>query len=55
MEFVIPGCNADPPKRVSSRMVHLTYAALYDGELTFDDLLDAGKRWAATRQGLRER
>lgn len=43
MQFVIPGCKIDPPKRVSAKMIHLTYAALYDGELTFDSLLHAAR------------
>tara|TARA_B110000046_G_C12842440_1_gene334216 strand:- start:41 stop:733 length:693 start_codon:yes stop_codon:yes gene_type:complete len=54
MEFVIPGCKPEPSLRVNSRMVHLTYAALYDGELTFASSLVAAKGWAAARQGLRE-
>ena len=43
MELTIPGCAADPPKRVCSKMVHLTYAALYDGEITFDTLLQGSR------------
>jgi hypothetical protein len=54
MQFVIPGCKEDPPKRAASKMVHLTYAALYDGELSHDQLLAAARRWASTRHGLRE-
>ena len=55
MDFIIPGCNPDPPKRVSSKMIHLTYAALEDGELTFDQMLGAAHSWGATRQSLRVR
>ena len=54
MDFVIPGCATEPSARVSSKMLHLTYAALYNGELTFDGLLTAAKGWGAARQGLRE-
>ena len=54
MEFVIPGTKPDPPLRIAGRRVNLTYAALFPGELTFDILLAACRRWAATRGGLRE-
>ena len=54
MEFIIPGCKPDPPLRVAGRRVNLTYAALFPGELTFDILLAACRRWAANRGGLRE-
>ena len=34
----------------------MTYAALYryDGEITFESMLAAGRSWAANRGGLRE-
>ena len=35
-------------------MIHLTYAALYDGELTFDSVLTAARGWGAARAALRE-
>ena len=54
MQFCIPGCKEDPPLRAVGKMVHLTYAVLYDGELTFERMLAAARTWAATRQGLRE-
>ena len=54
MEFTIPGCRPDPPKRVSSKQIHLTYAALHPNEMTFDSALAAAKGWGTTRHGLRE-
>ena len=36
MQFVIPGCIEEPALRANGKMVHLTYAALHDGELTFE-------------------
>ena len=54
MQFVVPGCRPDPPLRVSSKKLHLTYAALYPGELDHDKLLTAARRWGTTRLGLRE-
>ena len=54
MQFVIPGCKVDPPLRATGQMVHLTYAALYDGELTFDSMLNAARSWGAAYHGLRE-
>lgn len=54
MPFVIPGCKPEPPTRVAGKMIHLTYAALYDGELNFDIILQKARTWAATRDGLRE-
>jgi len=44
----------EPPLRASGKMVHLTYAALHIGELDFDEMLAAARRWGSTRQGLRE-
>ena len=54
MEFVIPGTKVDPPLRVNGRVLQLTYAALFPGELTFDILLAACRSWGSTRLGLRE-
>lgn len=54
MEFVIPGCKLQPSKRVQSRRVHLTYAALYFDELDFDKLLSAARDWSLNKHGLRE-
>ena len=54
MQFVIPGCKEEPPLRATGLMVHLTYAALYDGELTFDSVLAAARGWGAAHHGLRE-
>ena len=54
MEFTIPGCKPDPPKRVSGAGIHLTYAALYPGELTFDSMLTAARGWGHQRCALRE-
>ena len=54
MQFTIPGCKEEPPLRANGKMVHLTYAALYDGELTFQNVLAAARSWGRTRQGLRE-
>jgi hypothetical protein len=54
MQFVIPGCKPEPPKRVSAKMIHLTYAALYEDELTFDSMLAAARAWGNHRGGLRE-
>ena len=54
MEFTIPGCKPVPPLRVSSKMIHLTYAALYPGELTLGGVLAEARRWGIRRDGLRE-
>ena len=54
MEFHIPGCRPEPPKRVNSLSIHLTYAGLHRGELTFETVLTAARRWGAARGGLRE-
>lgn len=54
MEFIIPGCRPAPPLRVSGKMLHLTYAALYADELQHDFLLTAARQWATNRHGLRE-
>ena len=54
MQFVIPGCAPEPQARMSSKMVHLTYAALEDGELNFDSLLTSARTWGLSRQGLLE-
>ena len=54
MQFFIPGCRADPPDALSAKMVHLTFAGLHPGELNFDSLLAAARRWATTRNGLLE-
>ena len=43
-QFAIPGCKPDPPRRVCSKMIHLTYAALYDDELDFDAVVGAAAR-----------
>ncbi len=40
------------PDRIQARHFHLTYAALYDGELNFEQLLAAAREWASTRKGL---
>ena len=54
MEFVIPGCKPEPKPRLCSSKVHLTYAALYEDELDFKDILEAAKAWGASRGGLLE-
>ena len=54
MQFAIPGCKPDPPLRLASKKLHLTYAALYPGELDHAKLLGAARQWGSTRQGLRE-
>ena len=54
MEFVIPGCKPEVKPRLAAKKVHLTYAALYDGELTFEMLLNAAEAWGTRRGGLRE-
>ena len=54
MQFVIPGCKVDPPKRLAAVQVELTFAALFRGELTHALLLAEAKRWCAARHGLRE-
>ena len=41
MQFVIPGCRVEPPLRACGIMVHLTYAALHEREITFESLLTA--------------
>ena len=43
-----------PPLRAAGQMIHLTYAALYDGELTFDSVLAAAHGWGAAHDGLRK-
>ena len=50
MQFVIPGCRVEPPLRACGIMVHLTYAALHEGEITFQSLLTAARGWAAAEQ-----
>ena len=54
MEFIIPGCKPDPPLRVSSKTVHLTWAALYPGELMLGRVLAEARGWGSTRGGLLE-
>jgi hypothetical protein len=54
MLFHIPGVAAVPSDIISAKMIHLTYAALNPGELTFDAILRAAKRWAVDREGLLE-
>ena len=54
MPHVVPGCVEEPPLRANGRMVHLTYAALRVGEMNFDLMLNAARRWALTRHGLLE-
>ena len=54
MQFVIPGCKPEPPPRVSAKMIHLTYAALYEHEVDHNTILNAAKAWGAHRGGLRE-
>ena len=54
MNFVIPGCKPEPPLRAAAKRLHLTFAALYPGELDHTKLLNAARRWGSTRLGLRE-
>ena len=54
MQFAIPGCKPDEPLRVSSKMVHLTFAALREEEHSLASMLAAARSWGAARQGLRE-
>ena len=42
-----PGSRVEPPLRACGIMVHLTYAALHEGEITFQSLLTAARGWAA--------
>ena len=43
MQFSIPGCKLEPPLRVATTKLHLTFAALYDNELDFP----GAQTWAA--------
>ena len=54
MVLVVPGCKVEPPARVCSTKVHLTYSGLWPGELTHADILSEARSWAQTRHGLRE-
>ena len=54
MALVVPGCKVEPPARVHSMKVHLTYAGLWRGELTHASILSEARSWAQTRHGLRE-
>ena len=54
MLFTIPGCKLVPSLRFSTQRFHLTYAALFPGELPFDGILDALQDWAGNHGGLRE-
>ena len=54
MQFVIPGCAPEPSTRLSSGTIHLTFAALYDGELNFEILLVSAREWGSAHNGLRE-
>ena len=54
MVLVVPGCKVEPPARVNSKKVHLTYAGLWPGELTHASILSDARNWAQTRHGLRE-
>ena len=54
MVLVVPGCKVEPPARICSTKVHLTYAGLWRGELTHASILSEARRWAQTRHGLRE-
>ena len=46
MDFVIPGCRPQPPRRANGQTFHLTYAALFPSELNFEKVLDAAKAWS---------
>ena len=52
--FSIPGVREEPPLRINNKRVHLTFAALYAGELQFDGLLTTAQGWADRRGGLLE-
>lgn len=54
MELHVPGCRTDPPDALNAKQIHLTYAGLHRGELSFDALLDMAKHLAASRDGLLE-
>ena len=54
MQFVIPGCNPEPPARISAKGVHATWAGLHRGELTFNSILAAARQWGSARGRLRE-
>jgi hypothetical protein len=55
MQFHVPRLpRAEPVDELCAKMVHLTYAALYVGELTHDSLLTSGRRFGDTRGGLLE-
>ena len=54
MVLVVPGCKVEPPARVNSKKVHLTFAGLWPGELTHASILSEARNWAQTRHGLRE-
>ena len=54
MQFHIPGCKPEAPKRVHAISIHLTYAGLGTGELNFESILSTARQWGGVRYGLRE-
>ena len=54
MQHVIPGCRPEPPDELSSKGIHLTFAALVPGELTHESLLRSARVWAQDSGGLIE-
>ena len=52
MQHVIPGCRPEPPDELSSKGIHLTFAALVPGELTHESLLRSARVWAQDSGGL---
>ena len=54
MQLHIPGCRPESRDEISSKKIHLTYAALIQGELTHESLLASARRWAQDRGGLLE-
>ena len=53
-QHVIPGCRPEPPDELSSKGIHLTFAALVPGELTHESLLRSARVWAQDSGGLIE-
>ena len=49
MQFAIPGCKLEPPKRVAGAKLELTFVASHRGELTMPQLLLKALRWVFVR------
>jgi hypothetical protein len=49
MVLVVPGCKVEPPARVCSTKVHLTYAGLWPGELRHTSILSEARSGAAEK------